>query len=326
MSKKRKDIKVQKSLKIFLSDLSLRFCGAFFLLPSTADLVSQDLSSSFETLKPQATFEQGHRYFKKPHEVDAYFVKVKGGSNKNVQAYLKHYRPLILSASHTFDIPFSFQSCLIFKESRFNKKAVSSVGALGMAQFMKDTYSFLAKALYAGKKSLEQEGLSILEAESFDLFESKTNIEKSNLKKQREIYRRMYLRWQAYLDTNSLDEINLSKISYKKALKMPEYAIGFSSMYLFYLKQRVEFKLKKTVLGEHLLRHPDFFLSVAGAYNQGARRLFRAIDRHKKKPRFAKWISYQSRVGETKDYIRSIRTCMKSERSEATGVGPVAAF
>jgi hypothetical protein len=294
-------------------NLMLRLCGAFFLIPPTVDTISIEFDETRVPLENIETFEQNVDHFKTPREVDAYFIKLKGRKNKNMQAYFNEYRPLLLSASNTFDLPFSFQSCLIFKESRFNKKAVSHVGALGVAQFMKNTYSFLGKALYSGKKLLESEGKTILEVETFGPFEEAKPLTLSSIRMQREIYKKMYLKWIEYLDENNLDEIDLSKIHYKSALGIPEYAIVFSSMYLYYLKQRVEQKLASKI-SEKDLMNPELYLSFAGAYNQGAGRLFRVIKRNNKGINFAKWTNYQSRVGETKKYISSIRNCMISDR------------
>lgn len=309
---KNQKLKIQKKIKPFAT----RLLGAFFLIPPTVDTVSIDFDETRVPLENVETFEQNVEYFKTPREVDAYFVKLKGRENKNMKAYFKEYRSLILSASHTFDLPFSFQSCLIFKESRFNKRAVSHVGALGVAQFMKNTYSFLGKALHSGKKLLESEGKTILEVETFGPFEE-TEIETlSSVRMQREIYKKMYLKWTEYLHSNNLDEIDLSRTHYTSALKIPKYAIGFSSMYLFYLKQRVEQKMAAQVSEEDQM-DPELYLSVAGAYNQGAGRLFKAIKRNNRRPNFAKWTKYQSRVDETKKYISSIRNCMRSDRGEA---------
>jgi hypothetical protein len=294
-----------------------RLCGAFFLLPPAADVLKDDFINSLQTNVLETTFEQGDEYFKTPHELDAFFIKTKGFKNSGVQAYFKSYKPLLLSSSKTFELPFSFQSCLIFKESRFDKKAVSAVGALGVAQFMEDTYSFLSKALKAGEKTLHTEGRDILSAEEFEFFEDPNLAQLSSMKMQREIYKKMYLRWQKYLDENDLEEINLARISYKKTLRNPDYAIGLSSMYLFYLKQRVELQIQDKASSDDM-RSPEFFLSVAGAYNQGARRLFKAVKRNQKSPKFSKWISYQSRVKETKNYISSIKTCMKSDNQKKT--------
>jgi|GEM_PF-2950917 len=308
------------SFKKFFTNIS----GAFFLIPSAADFVSFELGEVLIPFENVKTFEQNIAYFKTPREVDEYFVSIKGRENENLQAYFKEYRSLLLSSSNTFELPFSFQSCLIFKESRFNKDAVSHVGALGVAQVMKNTYSFLAKALYSGKKLLDSEGETILEVETFGPFEEKGEATFSSVRMQREIYKSMYVKWLEYLDTNNLDEIDLSKTHYKEALKTPEYAIGFSSMYLYYLKQRVEQKIETSNSTADLM-DPELYLSVAGAYNQGAGRLFKAIKRNRKRPKYSSWTKYQSRVRETGKYISSIRNCMQSERpstgSEAVAIG-----
>jgi len=291
----------------------LRICGAFFLIPSTVDIISTDLNETQVPFENVETFEKNNEYFKTPREVDAYFIKLRGRESKNMRAYFNEYRPLLLSASNTFDLPFSFQSCLIFKESRFNRRAVSHVGALGVAQFMKNTYSFLGKALYSGKKLLDSEGRAILEVESFGPFKEVKDVSLSSVNRQREIYKRMYIKWREYLEANNLEDLDFSKTHYRRALEIPQYAIGFSSMYLYYLKQRVEQKIAVKIPEKDIM-NPELYLSFAGAYNQGARRLFRAIKQNREGLNFAKWTSYQSRVGETRKYISSIRNCMRSDR------------
>jgi len=185
---------------------------------------------------------------------------------------------------------------------------------------MKHTYSFLAKALHSGKKLLESEGKTILEVESFGPFQDTKAVPLSSVRMQREIYKKMHLKWTQYLHENDLEEIDLSSTHYIKALRTPKYAIGFSSMYLFYLKQRVEQKVTPQVSSKDLL-HPELYLSIAGAYNQGARRLFRAIKKDRSGRQFHRWTRYQSRVGETRDYISSIRNCMRSEKSSGGAKG-----
>ncbi len=283
--------------------------GMVFLINPSVEVIKTDYSNLVDKNLIESPFETGNHYFKTPQEIDEFFLSTRGIREKNVKAYFETYKPLMLSASNLFKIPYSFQSCLIFKESRFNKKAISPVGAMGMAQFTKDTYHFMAKALRIGKGALEAEGQKMLDAGKFAFVETDSNklsYSKYNVK----VFGEMYKMWQAYLINNELEEINLSRVSFKKVLYKPEYSIGLSSMYLYYLKHRVKYGIRKYA-EEKDLEDPDFILSVAGAYNQGARRVLRALKKDNQRPNFQKWISYQSRVDETKDYISSIRGCMK---------------
>lgn len=291
--------------KALLQSLS----GMVFLINPSVEVIKTDYSNLVEKNLIESPFETGNQYFKTPREIDEFFLSTRGIKDKNVKAYFETYKPLMLSASNLFKIPYSFQSCLIFKESRFNKKALSPVGAMGMAQFTEDTYHFMARALRIGKGALEAEGQKMLDVGKFAFVESdskKLSYSKYNVK----IFGEMHRMWQAYLINNELEEIDLGKTSFKRVLYKPEYSIGLSSMYLYYLQHRVKYSTRKYAK-EKDFEDPNFILSVAGAYNQGARRVLHALKEDNLKPDFQKWISYQSRVDETKDYISSIRGCMK---------------
>lgn len=258
-------------------------------------------------LKP---FEDGINYFKTPYEIESFFITDKALNVDEVNYYKDTYKPLILSASTIYGVPYSFQSCLIYKESRFDHEAKSHVGALGIAQFTEDTYKFLVRALKIGKKRLELDnkennlssGIKILEKSEYESYVD-FNVQ---------TFKFMYVMWQNYLKFNNLKDLKLDSSKYKETIYNPEYAIGFSSMYLYYIKKRVQFNLNISMSDEEI-NHPEFFLSVAGAYNQGVRRLIRAVSNGGRVPRFNKWIKYQSRILETKNYIKDIRTCMVSE-------------
>lgn len=290
--------------------------GMIFFINPAADYTKEEVTKPAIEKTYEMPFEEGDKYFKTPDEVDEFIQSSRAVKAKNLKDYKEVYRPLILSASKIFQIPFSFQSCLIYRESRFNKKALSPVGAMGMAQFTRDTYDFMLKALSIGKSSLEREGLEMLEAVAFptvDEESGKLTYSKYNVK----IFSEMYSLWQEYLITNELEDVRMRKGSYRKFLNTPKYAIGFSSMYLYYLKHRVKYDIDFNVT-EKELEDPDFILSVAGAYNQGAGRVLKVVKKAKKrKPNFAKWISHQSKIRETRDYIRSIRGCMRSENRES---------
>ncbi len=307
--------------KRHLHDLIKSLSGfAFLLNPSTESLV-EDLEALIDVPYVERPFEAGNTYFKTPEEVDAFFSSKTGVKKENLSDYESKYKALILSVSNIFEIPFAFQSCLLFKESRFDKSAKSYIGAMGVAQFTKDTYNFLSNALRAGKNHIDEE---LLKANELNLL---TDEETKILDKylyNKNVFKRMYSLWGEYLKTNKLDVIELKKSNYHKNLYTPEYSIGLSALYLYYLKHRVEFDAKKYV-DEISADHPDFILSLAGAYNQGARRVLKAVNKSKENPDFSKWISYQSKVRETRGYIKSIRTCMKSENSESLRKSPLAA-
>ncbi len=288
--------------------------GMVFLINSSVGVIKSDYSSFIDKSIIQRPFEMNSEYFKAPEEIDRFFLLTNGVNTKNVNKYITTYKPLILNASYIFKIPFSFQSCLIFKESRFDKNALSPVGAMGIAQFTKDTYHFLSRALRIGQISLEKEGKKILDTGEFSFVESNSS-ELSYPKYNTKIFTKMHKMWQTYLINNDLKEINLNPRSFKNVLYKPEYSIGLSSMYLYYLKHRIKYGMGKYI-NNNDLNNPDFILSIAGAYNQGPRRVLRAI-RKNNAPKFLTLIAYQSKIKETKDYISSIRSCMRKTKKNS---------
>lgn len=260
-------------------------------------------------LKKLAPFEAGVKDFKKPEALEEFILSHSKG-NADAHKNLKSYKPLILRASKVFKVPFSFQSCLLYKESRFNPKAKSHVGALGVAQFTEETYDFLAKALLVGmKQSLKP----------YNYSELRTQYE-FNLR----LYKKMYFLWQSYLESSGLKDLNLSEMSHRDFLLRPEYAIGFSGLYLYYLKNKLRFHIKEKARVENFAYEPEMYLSLAGAYNQGAKRLLKIASRDKK-INFSKWIEHQSRFPETRGYIESIKNCMQSEsKSDVARLGVTA--
>lgn len=86
--------------------------------------------------------------FKSPSEVKNYLVDYrKDCKDKYHKEYLEAYDDYIQAASKSFQVPYAFLACLIFKESQFNKDALSTVGATGLSQAMKGTIDFISGIL-----------------------------------------------------------------------------------------------------------------------------------------------------------------------------------
>lgn len=62
-------------------------------------------------------------------------------------AIAKKYMPLIEKASRAFEVPKTVLACLIFRESRFDMKAVSPTGAIGLGQMLPSTMDHMTKLL-----------------------------------------------------------------------------------------------------------------------------------------------------------------------------------
>jgi hypothetical protein len=59
----------------------------------------------------------------------------------HLQEYRTLYRPMIELAAQHFQMPYAMTACVMFRESRFNREAVSDIGARGIAQFTEATYN-----------------------------------------------------------------------------------------------------------------------------------------------------------------------------------------
>ncbi len=300
------------------SSFSKIFLGAFFVLNPASELYPRYEGSALSKVDPLIyfPFEKGDEFFKTPEELDSYFYAHQR-SRKLTEVYLKNYKNLMLQASSTFELPFALQSCLVFRESKFVKRAKSHVGAVGIAQFIPETYDFLGKALRAGERAVLKSGKNIdklmfsalKHRESYVL----TGRDKTtSYEYLQDVFKDMYLLWTKYLTAHSLKVIDFRTSHYKKILYTPEYSIGLSALYLYYLKKRVYFELRD-VVSEEDLKDPEFYLSVAGAYNQGARRLLKysRADVKDAELDYSKWVNHLSRIRETKYYIKSINRCMQ---------------
>lgn len=263
-------------------------------------------------LKP---FEKGMEGFKSPKELETYIAEEGALSKNQFEEFKENYKNLILSASQLFEIPYSLQSCLLHKESRFDEKALSHMGALGIAQFTPQTYHFLARAFRLGERRSESK-IDVVEAKRSVGYKPKSPQKRTYSNHNLSVFEEMHLRWQKYLENNNLEGLELKKNAYKKVLYDPRYAIGLSSAYLYFLNHNVRYNLNKVSLYSYQnhLSQPDFYLTLAGAYNQGARRLLKAIKKEGRSGRPTLWLKHQERVRETRGYIKEIRACMTSTK------------
>lgn len=89
------------------------------------------------------------RSLKSKEELNEYFQchisnGLNGGAKRKAEARLQEfnakYRPLLELSTQHYQIPYALSSCIMFRETLFDNNRVSSAGAMGMAQFMKETY------------------------------------------------------------------------------------------------------------------------------------------------------------------------------------------
>ena len=274
---------------------------AVFFLNLPLDQISEDYPESLKEVVQPTPYEVGAKAFKTPKQVKS-FLNDKRVGDAFVTAHENH----LISASHIFEIPYVFQTCLLFSESKFDANAISPVGARGVAQFTRDTYHFINKIIRLGQKNLD------------DLSDNRIAFSFEDDSKGRYIlfnkilFSELFIKWQAYLRNNGIDSIPLEKRHYKKVVYNPQYAIGMSSLYLKYLKERMRYRLKDQYNYNEGPLDPNVYLTLAGAYNQGIQRTWKLSARNKK-IELQHIVDYQSRIRETKKYIHSINSCMSPE-------------
>ena len=74
---------------------------------------------------------------------------------KTVQAHQPKYRDLIERYAAEYDLNPAYVSAIIKQESNYNPKAVSSKGAMGLMQFMPDTFDWVAPRCGISKTDTE---------------------------------------------------------------------------------------------------------------------------------------------------------------------------
>ena len=271
---------------------------AVFILNLPLDHIAKDYPKELKIALQPAPYEVGVDSFKTPRQVKG-FLKEKKVSDK----FVVDNESLLISASHIFEIPYAFQTCLLFSESKFKVDAISHVGARGVAQFTRETYYFITKVLRLGAKNLEDLSDNRL------AYENEEDSKKKYVLFNKILFSELSLKWDAYLRNNEIKPIAPKKRYFKRVVYDPQYAIGLSSLYLKYLKERMRYRLRDQYNYEEGPLNPNVYLTLAGAYNQGIGRTWRLSARNKS-VELKHIVAYQSRIRETKRYINSINSCM----------------
>lgn len=277
---------------------SLLYASFFLNIP--LDLVHDDYDKTKRVALQPTPYEIGADAFKTPKDVKTFL-----SDNRVSDDFVVSHEQYLISASHIFEIPYAFQTCLIYSESKFKPEAVSPVGARGVAQFTKDTYDFIDKVLRVGYKNLEDLSDNRI-AYGFE-----TRPKSKYVLFNKILFSELYIKWQAYVSNNNIKSIPFNSNRFKRVVHDPKYAIGMSSLYLKYLKERLRFNLKSQYNYSEGPLNPNIYLSLAGAYNQGIGRTWKLSSRNKDVD-LKYIIDFQSRVRETKTYIKSINGCMSS--------------
>lgn len=274
-----------------------------FVLNNPLEYISDSYPSNIKMPPLSAPYEVGAEAFKTPQEVDVFLETLR--ANKE---FLNENKPYLVSSSNIFELPYSFQTCLLFSESRFDPHAISPVGARGVAQFTYDTHVFVAKVLRLGK-AYEKSYIELRKK-----FREETTEKSKYIYFNRILFVELYQKWMAYLNNNGLRGAKVHKSNYVKISKQPKLSIGLSALYLKYLEEKLRYKMKDQYTYLETALNPELFLTLAGAYNQGIRRTWK-LSSESLKIDLQYIIAHQSRITETKKYIKSIRSCMVSEKN-----------
>ena len=276
---------------------------AIFFLNLPLDHVGQSYPKELRISLEPTPYEVGVETFKTPRQIKDFLKNGRVG-NKFVEDHKNH----LISASHIFEMPYAFQTCLLYNESRFKTDAISHAGARGVAQFTKETYDFLTKILQLGRKNLDE-----LPKNRMD-FEYEDDLKSKYVLFNRVLFSELFIKWQAYVRNNNIEFIPLRRKHYKRLVYDPQYAIGLSSLYLKYLKERMRYRLQEQYNHTEGSLDPNIYLTLAGAYNQGIERTWK-LSAKNKNIALQHIVTHQSRIGETRRYIRLINSCMSPDES-----------
>ncbi len=248
---------------------------------------------------------------KTEQEVDLY-LKMYEKSAMYSAFYRNKIKPYVKESIHYFDLKYSGVACLMFRESQWDPRAVSYVGALGLGQIMPATFDFLISAIKRGESKVQK--LADEQKRSFADVELPNLLAKEYLGLQRyeyeqKLYMKMAQQWRHYavsvgLDTNIKNYHNTNYL-----LSSIPLNVGLSGVYLLYLKHRLFHLIKDSK------RAPDnkhFFLAMAGSYNQGFKRLKVGVIKGQipSEPFYEDWYRKLAKIDETRHYMITIDRCM----------------
>jgi hypothetical protein len=236
-------------------------------------------------------------------------------NEENNQLYIQQYRPLIKEAAKSFAIPEAFLTCLLFRESRFNKAAKSGVGARGLAQFMPGTIKFVSGMV--AKYDVGDSKLSELRALKSGAL--------GYVSLRDQAYAETYIQgveftknWGRYFEgIRQIGRYNgptPRNFSLQGALT-PEIAVGASAFYIRYIMEFYKERLNSDFLkqaGSDQKPNPDFLLLIAGSYNMGHGAGMKMLERAKPNSLKAWRERMNNSNKETRGYMNSISNCMKA--------------
>lgn len=264
-------------------------------------------------------------HVKKEDELDRYvncYLIDPGG----LSAY-REYEPYIKTAAREFGIPRTVFTCLLFRESRFNKDNVSHTGALGLGQFTTDTANYISNIIAARKMSESKVRQYIELADNpikltGDKSRDKEAKKSRQLAEDRLAYVELASKWDNYFTTlRSLKKYpNATPGKFRKSdARTPVLAIGAAALYLRHIMDILQEQIVKKVGADAIppKRNRDLLLTAVGAYNLGHNRAL-TLGRESRSSDAKDWVAQlRNDKDETAGHIDSIANCIASPEHQA---------
>lgn len=313
---------------------SLFFAPAF---ASAADCSASQKESISKFMDSMNGTNSGDGCASVPTRVPNLKVKSEGELIRYVTCYQletsekKHYfeyERYIKAAAREFEIPLTLFTCLLFRESRFNKNAVSASHAVGLGQFTGSGASFVANVLTSGRLA-ERKKRTCLDkekAKSEKSLEDRKNCDLADIKQGN---LELTAKWNSYFSaiaaSSGKDKIVAPQTFSKNLARQPIPAIGAAALYLRYIIDQLQEQVEKTSSPNQPAIPPEknlsLLLTAVGAYNFGHNGALSLAEKTASNDA-AEWVkSLKNSKLETSNHIESIANCAAD-----TAGGPTQAY
>ncbi len=256
---------------------------------------------------------------------------------KEYKSFQTQYVDYIKVAATEFQVPPELLTCLIFIESRFNPQARSDAGAIGLAQFLPNTLSYVSSIIkQTDVDNKEKDKLKAIEASYLKALDDSTPNPSLQLKKDYE-YSQSRLKnieladgWKNYIDTVQDTKAFKSQYGSKKPwagdyptffdrsrAQTPVLAIGAAALYLKDIMNNFGKNINDQAIKKQDQYLP-FLTVVSGAYNMGPGIAIRIIEKSQAKSSNPKddinqWVVSLEKNPETTKHMKSIKNCMEKD-------------
>ncbi len=242
--------------------------------------------------------------------------------------YYFEYERYIKAAAREFGIPLTLFTCLLFRESRFNKNARSRSGALGLGQFTGSGASFVANVLTSGRLA-ERKKKTCLDkekAKSEKSLEDRKNCDLADIKQGN---LELTASWNSYFsaisDSSGKGKMVAPLTFSKNLARQPIPAIGAAALYLRYIIDQLQEQVEKTSSPNQPAIPPEknlsLLLTAVGAYNFGHNGALSLAEKTASNDA-TEWVkSLKNAKLETSKHIESIANC-----AAGTAGGPTQAY